>query len=89
MNNYLVVTGGAGFIGSNLIELLLKKTNYRIISLDNYSTGLKSNHIFSKRVKYIKCDKNVYAYFLDNSLFKIAIKIHANCWEVGGQAREG
>ncbi len=54
MNNYLVVTGGAGFIGSNLIELLLKKTNYRIISLDNYSTGLKSNHIFSKRVKYIK-----------------------------------
>ena len=37
----------------------------------------------SKRVKYIKCDKNVYAYFLDNSLFKIAIKIHANCWEVG------
>ena len=38
---YLVITGGAGFVGSNLISLLLKKTNYKIISLDNYSTGSK------------------------------------------------
>ena len=54
MKNYIVVTGGAGFIGSNLIELLLKKTNYKIVSLDNYSTGLKKNHIKNNRVKYIK-----------------------------------
>ena len=38
---YIVVTGGAGFIGSNLIELLLKKTKLKIISIDNYSTGDK------------------------------------------------
>ena len=60
MKNILVVTGGAGFVGSNLIELLLKKTNYRIISLDNYSSGSKRNHIFNKRLNYIRGDtKNI------------------------------
>ena len=55
MKNHIIVTGGAGFIGSNLIELLLKKTKKKIISLDNYSSGKISNHIKnSKRVKYIK-----------------------------------
>ncbi len=54
MKNIIVVTGGAGFVGSNLIELLIKKTKKKIISLDNYSTGKKKNHIISKRVKYIK-----------------------------------
>ena len=39
--NLIIVTGGAGFVGSNLIILFLKKTNFRIISIDNYSTGLK------------------------------------------------
>ena len=53
MKNILVVTGGAGFVGSNLIELLLIKTNKKIISIDNYSTGIKINHINSKRVNYI------------------------------------
>ena len=57
MKNLLIVTGGAGFVGSNLIELLLKKkSNYKIISLDNYSSGTKNNHIKDKRVKYIKCE---------------------------------
>ena len=54
MKNLIIVTGGAGFIGSNLIELLTKKTKYNIISLDNYSTGSIKNHIKNKRVKYIK-----------------------------------
>ena len=57
---YLIVTGGAGFVGSNLIKCLLKKTKYNIISLDNYSTGSTKNHILSKKVKYLKGDtKNI------------------------------
>ena len=55
MKNILIVTGGAGFVGSNLIDHLLKKTNYNIISLDNYSSGQKKNHIKGKRVRYIDC----------------------------------
>jgi UDP-glucose 4-epimerase len=54
MKNLIIVTGGAGFVGSNLIELLLKKTKYQIISLDNYSSGSKKNHTKNKRVKYLK-----------------------------------
>ena len=54
MKNLIIVTGGSGFVGSNLIELLTKKTKYNIISLDNYSTGSIKNHIKNKRVKYIK-----------------------------------
>ena len=54
MKNIIIVTGGAGFIGSNLIELLIKKTKKKIICLDNYSTGSRKNHIKSNRVKYIK-----------------------------------
>ncbi len=54
MKRFIVVTGGAGFVGSNLIRLLIKKTNFGIISLDNYSSGSNSNHIISKRIIYIK-----------------------------------
>ena len=58
--NTIVITGGAGFVGSNLIALLLKKTNFKIVSIDNYSTGTRKNHIKSKRIKYIKADtKNI------------------------------
>ncbi len=56
MKNIIIVTGGAGFVGSNLINLFLKKTKYKIFSIDNYSTGNKKNHINNKRVKYFKCD---------------------------------
>ena len=41
MKDTVVVTGGAGFVGSNLIELILKKTKYKIVSIDNYSSGYK------------------------------------------------
>tara|TARA_B100000287_G_scaffold421260_1_gene461702 strand:+ start:197 stop:1090 length:894 start_codon:yes stop_codon:yes gene_type:complete len=54
MKKTIIVTGGAGFVGSNLIEFLLNKTNYKIISLDNYSSGSKKNHIKNnKRIKYL------------------------------------
>ena len=53
MKKLIIVTGGAGFVGSNLINLLLKKTNKKILSIDNYSSGSKKNHIKNKRVKYI------------------------------------
>ena len=60
MKKNIVITGGAGFVGSNLIKYLLKKTQYDLISVDNYSTGLHTNHIKSKRLKYIKSDtKNI------------------------------
>ena len=54
MKKILAVTGGAGFVGSNLIEFLLKKTNLNIISIDNYSIGKKNNQINNPRVSYIK-----------------------------------
>ena len=53
MKNIIVVTGGAGFVGSNLIKLLIKKTKFTIISIDNYSTGSKKNHLETNRVEYI------------------------------------
>ena len=60
MKNIIIVTGGAGFIGSNLIKVLLEKTRYKVISLDNYSSGKVKNHISNKRVSYIRSDtKNI------------------------------
>ncbi len=71
MANTIVVTGGAGFIGSNLIKFLIKNTKYKILSIDNYSAGSKKNHIISKKIKYIKGDtKNI-----DKILFKYRKKI--------------
>jgi UDP-glucose 4-epimerase len=54
MKNIIIVTGGAGFVGSNLIEHLIDKTKYNIISIDDYSSGSKKNHINNKKIKYIK-----------------------------------
>ena len=56
----IVITGGAGFVGSNLIKFLVKKTNFKIISIDNYSSGTKKNHIINPKVKYLKSNtKNI------------------------------
>jgi len=51
LKNIIVVTGGAGFVGSNLIKKLILKTKFYIISIDNYTTGLKKNHIKNSRIK--------------------------------------
>jgi len=59
--NIIVITGGAGFVGSSLIELFIKKTKFRIISIDNYSSGFRCNHIKNKRIKYINSHtKDIY-----------------------------
>jgi len=54
MKKFIIVTGGAGFVGSNLIEYFIKKTTFKIVSLDNYSTGSKLNHIKNPRVTYVR-----------------------------------
>ena len=59
--NKIIITGGAGFVGTNLINLLIKKTKYKIISIDNYSSGSRKNHIINKRVIYINGNtKNIF-----------------------------
>ena len=58
--NKILITGGAGFVGSNLINFLINNTKYKIISLDNYSSGKKKNHLKNSRIKYINGDtKNI------------------------------
>jgi len=70
MKEFVIVTGGCGFVGSNLIEYLLKKTKNKIISIDDYSAGLKKNQIKDKRVKYINGDTR--------DISKILIKYSSN-----------
>ena len=56
----ILITGGAGFVGTNLIKLILERTNYKIISVDNYSSGSRKNHFKNRRVKYINAHtKNI------------------------------
>ena len=59
-------------MGSNLISYLLKKTKFKIVSIDNYSTGSKKNHIINNRITYVKSDtKNI-----SKKLYKYKKKIH-------------
>ena len=66
----ILVTGGAGYVGSNLIKALLVKNDYRnlsIVSLDNYFTGDARNHVESDKVEYISGDtQNIDKIFLMN-----------------------
>tara|TARA_B110001452_G_scaffold262923_2_gene263612 strand:+ start:10810 stop:11697 length:888 start_codon:yes stop_codon:yes gene_type:complete len=76
MKNIIVVTGGAGFVGSNLIALLLKKTKCIIISIDNYSTGNKKNHKKNKRAQYIKGNTKNISTILKDKKNKIKAIFH-------------
>ena len=72
INKIVVVTGGAGFVGGNLIEKLLRETKYKIVSVDNYSSGSIKNHIKDTRVKYIKDSTSN----ISKTLNKYKSKIH-------------
>ena len=72
MKNIIVVTGGAGFIGSHLIKFFIKQTNFSIISIDNYFSGSVDNHIKNGRIKYIKGNTDN----IDKLLHKFKSKIN-------------
>ena len=76
MKNTIVVTGGAGFVGSNLIILLLKKTKFKIISIDNYSTGKTKNHLNDQRVTYVKGNTKNISKILKKKTNKIKTVFH-------------
>ena len=76
MKNIIVITGGAGFVGTNLISYLLKNTKYKILSIDNYSSGLKINHIKNKKVKYIKGNTKNISTLLSSKKNKINAIFH-------------
>ena len=71
----ILVTGGAGFIGSTLIKRL-KNEGHLIVSLDNYSTGNKDNHI--EGVKYIAGDIETIEYLKGN---------YDVCYHIAAQSR--
>ncbi len=73
MKKFIIVTGGSGFVGSNLIRYLIDKSSYNIISLDDYSSGTTKNHIKNKRAIYIKGNTKD----IDNILKKYVGKIHS------------
>ena len=72
----IIITGGAGFVGSNLIEYFLENTIYKIISIDNYSSGSKRNHIKNNRVKYIKSNTKYISKILNNNKKQIHTIFH-------------
>jgi len=83
----IIVTGGLGFIGSNLIELLLKK-NYFIINVDKvtYSSNFYNTKTFknNKKYKFIKCDINskkieqIFIKYKPVGIFNLAAETHVD-----------
>jgi len=65
INKYILVIGGAGFIGSNLCERLLEERSHKVVVLDNYFTGSISNHIDG--VQYVKGDSDKIASLINFS----------------------
>ena len=76
MSKFIVVTGGCGFVGTNLISYLLKKSKNKIISIDDYSVGTQNNHINNKRVKYVKGNTKDINKILKNYSSKIKVIFH-------------
>jgi len=76
MKNIIIVTGGAGFVGTNLISFLLKNSKYKILSVDNYSSGSKRNHIKDKRIKYIEGNTKDISKILNSKKKKINAIFH-------------
>ena len=76
MKKFIIVTGGCGFVGSNLIKYLIKKSSYNIISLDDYSSGTRKNHIKDKRAVYIKGNTKDIDYILRKYVGKIHSIFH-------------
>ena len=85
----ILVTGGSGFVGTNLIHLLLKKTKHKIVSIDNYSSGSKKNHIKNRRVKYYRGDtqnislivknpKEIISVFHFGEFARLQLNLHIN-----------
>ena len=83
----IIVTGGLGFIGSNLIELLIKK-NYKVLNIDKvtYSSNFYNNKEFinSKNYRFIKCDikdkriKKILFKYKPNCIFNLAAETHVD-----------
>ena len=76
MRNILVVTGGAGFIGSNLISELLKLKKFKIVSIDNYSSGSLKNQIKNKKIRYLNGNTKNVEILLKNHINKIHTIFH-------------